>query len=104
MDMVAASVPRRMSEDQFNEFWDRMRSEEDKVYVPARSWADLVLDSDTGANAIVFSSGMGDGGYPCYYGHDSEGQLVTILTDFGLLETDEDMEAVNRRRQWWKFW
>jgi hypothetical protein len=52
-----------------------------------RDWADLVVDPETGANLVVFSSGYGDGGYPSYWGLDSGGEVSCLVTDFGILLT-----------------
>ncbi len=40
-----------------------------------------------GAPALaVFSSGWGDGNYSCYIGHSDDGEAVSLVCDFGLLE------------------
>ena len=56
-----------------------------KTYVHTWAWVDFVLDPDTGANVIAFSSGWGDGMYPSYWGLDETGAVVCLVTDFGVL-------------------
>ena len=51
-------------------------------------WADLVIDTDTGANLVAFSSGWGDGGYVTYIGHEANGDVACFTTDFSLLRED----------------
>lgn len=60
------------------------------------SWANsIVYDETTNANIIAFSTGLGDGGYPCYIGYDHEGNLACALADFWIhdLETASDWSA-----------
>ena len=44
-----------------------------------------VLDPETGATAVSFSSGMGDGLYASYFGLAADDSAVCLVTDFGLL-------------------
>jgi hypothetical protein len=44
-----------------------------------------VIDPETGANLVSFTSGMGDGLYPSYFGLAADGFAVCLVTDFGLL-------------------
>jgi hypothetical protein len=48
-------------------------------------WACVVVDPASGANLVAFCSGYGDGSYPSYWGLDSSGQPVCLVTDFLLL-------------------
>lgn len=38
------------------------------------------------ANVAMFSSGLGDGFYASYFGLDSAGRVVALVTDFGVVE------------------
>jgi hypothetical protein len=49
------------------------------------AWVAVELDQRKGLNAILFASGYGDGVYSSYWGYDASGQLVCLVTDFGLL-------------------
>jgi hypothetical protein len=51
----------------------------------SKYWAELVVDPDTGANLVAFSSGYGDGAYPSFWGIDESGELCCLVTDFGIL-------------------
>jgi len=55
-------------------------------YVHTWDWANLTLDAATWLNLIAFSSGMGDGSYPSYWGHGPDGDLVCLVTDFQVLD------------------
>ena len=50
---------------------------------PGWQWAETSLDEVPG-NLIVFTSGIGDGYYPSYFGFDKDGRVVQLITDFRL--------------------
>jgi hypothetical protein len=50
------------------------------------SWANLTLDELTGLNQVLFSSGVGDGGYNCFVGYDDHGKPTKLVTDFQILK------------------
>jgi hypothetical protein len=64
---------------------------------PARDWASYVIGSRRSAahpvsvanperlNIVLFRSGFGDGVYGTYAGHDDDGRLLCLLTDFALV-------------------
>lgn len=101
MDEVAAASLRSKNEEQFQAFWNEMRSCEERVYAPTRSWGSIVLDVASGANIVFFTSGMGDGGYATYVGRNKTGEVVSLVTDFGLLYTEQDRRAA-AQRSWWQ--
>jgi hypothetical protein len=41
---------------------------------------------------VVFSSGGGDGYYPTWVGRTADGEVACFLTDFFVLEDDEEDE------------
>ncbi len=47
---------------------------------------EVTLDPASGVNVIAFVSGFGDGSYPSWFGLDTDGQPLVLLTDFGILE------------------
>jgi hypothetical protein len=49
-------------------------------------FADVVVDPATGANIIGFPSGFGDGGYASWFGLDSAGVPLVLVTDFGIID------------------
>lgn len=66
-------------------FEPRLLKRLDKNYEDTRSWATEVLDKDSGANVVLFTSGDGDGNYPTFVGLDAKGKLTAVLTDFLLI-------------------
>lgn len=51
---------------------------------PGHDWANVQVSDRTKANIVAFSSGCGDGAYASYWGYDSAGNLVSLVTDFSL--------------------
>ncbi|HIK11257.1 MAG TPA: DUF4241 domain-containing protein [Oscillatoriaceae cyanobacterium M33_DOE_052] len=51
---------------------------------PDVDWSDLDISNPTKANLIAFSSGLGDGGYPSFWGYGASNQPVCLVTDFGI--------------------
>jgi hypothetical protein len=47
------------------------------------------LDDDGGLDVALFASGLGDGMYASYWGW-SKGELVCLVTDFGLFCDEEE--------------
>lgn len=81
---VAEILADRMSSDSN---WDEsLIAEMDRTRVPGRAWGWLntTIDPQSGGNLVAFSSGWGDGAYPCYWGYDSDGNIVSLTTDFCL--------------------
>jgi len=68
----------------------------------AGDWAVVEWPEHPALNAVVFSTAYGDGAYGSYWGEDSAGSPVLLLTDFGLL--DPPAADPEERRRWWKFW
>jgi Protein of unknown function (DUF4241) len=52
--------------------------------------ASVEVDPTTHANVVAFASGFGDGTYPSFAGIDRDGQVVVVLTDFGILDASKD--------------
>jgi hypothetical protein len=44
----------------------------------------LVRATDGVEDGVVFSTGIGDGGYPTYAGYDADGRVVSVLSDGGM--------------------
>jgi hypothetical protein len=91
IDAEAARVLLERLKDE--EYSERLIEEMDKNYVPTWSWLDECLDAATGANLIAFSSGWGDGAYASYFGYDEDGKVVNLITDFGVLFEDDNVEG-----------
>jgi len=50
-------------------------------------WTLHVPDATKPDNVAIFSSGWGDGVYATYVGLDAGGEVVCLLTDFGIIES-----------------
>jgi hypothetical protein len=73
-------------------FFDRVVRKVDEHYRETRSWVDLPVDRTAGTNLIAFSTGFGDGGYGAYLGYGPKNQPLSLLLDFGLLLTQEEID------------
>jgi len=49
------------------------------------NWGNVIVCDDTGLNVVMFSSGYGDGFYASYWGFDTDDRIVSLVTDFNLL-------------------
>jgi hypothetical protein len=87
MDADAARQIATLSNDGDDTFAESLPEATDATYVHTRSWGNMILDPTTGLNVIAFSSGWGDGAYTSYWGLDTAGQVVCLLTDFRVLAT-----------------
>jgi len=72
---------------EFNHYDDYVEQEMKKQN--EYDYLNLFPDSKQPHNVIMFSSGVGDGSYPSYFGFDEAGDVVCLLTDF-LLFSNED--------------
>ena len=48
-------------------------------------WSAVTVDQDSGAGAVIFTAGYGDGTYTTYWGFDQNDQPVTLVADFNVL-------------------
>jgi hypothetical protein len=60
----------------------------------------VTLNPLTGANAIMFSSGWGDGFYASYWGYDAGDSMVCLITDFALFSHPALKSGEPSRRRW----
>jgi hypothetical protein len=82
-DVAARELVKRMDKDP--DYFEVLIAELEKVHVPTWGWMNLKLDKKTGANIVAFSSGWGDGFYPSYLGRNEEGELIQLVSDFGVV-------------------
>ena len=75
-------------------FLKRIETTIDANYRDTRSLANLRLTGRSGPNVIACSSGFGDGGYGAYLGYDPKHHLLSLLLDFGLLLTQEEIDEM----------
>ncbi|RAS80112.1 DUF4241 domain-containing protein [Priestia endophytica] len=69
--------------DDFISFYDDVL--EEKLEENNDMWGNLILDEEHNLNALIFSSGYGDGFYASYWGIDEKGNVVSLVTDFNIL-------------------
>ena len=67
---------------------DHLLEELERTYVHTWSWANLSVNPATGGNIVAFSSGFGDDVYPSYFGYDERADLVCLVTDFMIFDSD----------------
>ncbi len=82
MDMDVA----RAFERDPDTFGDGLQREFDASLQRHELWASLVVDPRSGGNVVIFASGFGDGVYASYWGLDQNGQVLSLVTDFGVLD------------------
>ncbi|VXD15095.1 conserved hypothetical protein [Planktothrix serta PCC 8927] len=87
MDGEVAQRLSDLSEQEFEDYYDRLDQALDQTYIDTWDWANFCLDESTGLNIIAFHSGWGEGCYPAYWGYDQQGNLVCLVTDFRLLQS-----------------
>ena len=85
-----------------DEFAERAAEQMHASYVHTREWAMVELPGQL--NLALFSSGLGDGAYPSYWGLDAGEKPVILLTDFGLLDAPEELRPGKAAKPWWRFW
>lgn len=89
MDSIVAK--RLMKElEQDDDCWEALNKQLDSTYVNTWSWANTVVDNQTGANLVAFSTGSGDGFYTSYFGLNRWEELVCLVTDFAELSPPPD--------------
>jgi len=48
--------------------------------------ANHILQAASGLNCVMFNTGLGDGGYASYWGYDADGKILSLVTDFQVLD------------------
>jgi hypothetical protein len=47
-------------------------------------WGNRCVDSESGANVVMFRTWGGDGVFPSFVGHNADGEVVCLITDMFL--------------------
>jgi hypothetical protein len=95
-----------MDGDECEAWGHRLLGQLDANRTAGWTWADSLVEGAVG-NLIAFTSGVGDGVYTSWFGHDSEGRLVALVTDFQLRQNDSGSSlerAARPEKPWWGFW
>lgn len=66
-------------------------------------WANVELHAGE-CNAVLFSSGLGDGVYGSHWGLNDAGDVVCLTTDFGLLEPPSNEPPDGADDPWFRRW
>jgi len=66
---------------------DEPGSELDRLFerVWGNEWVNLVVDHESGLNAVVFHCGLGDGGYATWIGRSADGEPLCFVVDLLVL-------------------
>ena len=96
----AAGQAQRAQLDQDEGKADLIAQAMDANYRHTRSWCNVQPVPEQPENLVCFSTGWGDGCYPSFFGYDSAGRVVALLTDCCVVPGVRD-EAPPRRR-WWQ--
>lgn len=59
-------------------------------YADTREWVEIHVGDEMRLNAALFTTGVGDGFYPCLLGMTNGETPACLLIDFGLLDAEED--------------
>jgi hypothetical protein len=58
----------------------------------AWSWINEYPDPSKELNVLCFYTGLGDGAYPSYFGLSESGNIVSLITDFGIVYDQNDLD------------
>jgi hypothetical protein len=95
LDAAALDTARQWTKKGRELFWSGLNKSFDASYQDTRSYGSTVIDPRSGANLVAFSSGWGDGGYASFLALDGKGKPLFLLTDFGLLMTQEEVDGLD---------
>lgn len=84
MDEKVLEIIDSFSEDELETYEKRIKN---AVRNSINSCADIIMDEKTGLNLVVFASGWNKGTFPTYFGFDNKGKLLSLVTDFMVVET-----------------
>lgn len=83
--------------------WEQVNARMEETYVHTWSWTEETRFGEDG-NIFLFSSGLGDGAYPSFFGLDASGDPSCLVTDFCVLGEDEEGLGELTHKRWWEFW
>jgi hypothetical protein len=85
MDEATAVIWRKQIEQ--SGFYETVVDQMDDGYGESCCWGNISLDTADGqVNAILFSTGYGDGFFRSYWGYSAEGDFACLVTDFNVLK------------------
>jgi hypothetical protein len=101
-------LEQRMNADE--QYFEKIIADMEATYRHTWSWVLFQPDTASSPNIAAFSSGYGDGVYASYSGLGPGGELICVVTDFGVVGdapavgTQPSPVTANSARPWWKFW
>jgi hypothetical protein len=104
---AGALLARRL--DAETDYYDKLIAEMEKTYRNTWDWVLFEPEAGRGVNVAAFSSGYGDGVYASYCGSGEGGEILCVVTDFGVIADEPvDLPSLPAKpkatRPWWKFW
>jgi hypothetical protein len=85
MDELTAETWRKQIEQ--TGFYETVVDQMDDGYGESCCWGNINLDTADGrVNAVLFSTGYGDGFFRSYWGYGSDGSVACLMTDFNVLK------------------
>jgi len=84
LDMDAVNALEAAMDDD-HEYFERIIADMDATYEHTRSWAIHAINGDPQLCLAAFSSGLGDGVYPSYWGLSPHGRIRWLITEFGVM-------------------
>lgn len=89
MSPEAGQALSRMIDVKDDYLYSILGEEMEKTYIHTRSWLYKIVDDASGANLVAFSSGVGDGCYPSFFGLSGDNKCVCLVTDFLLFGKEQ---------------
>ena len=82
--VVRGDAMRNIYDDYFAaEFKKNAKNQDDPDDIG--DWLNFTLPNRPDLNVVMFSSGYGDGAYPCYWGIGNGGEICSLVVDFHVL-------------------
>ncbi len=89
MDYSTVAAMKAKEQEDEQSFYEAMDAEMKKTEVPTWSWLNMPFGN---GNPVAFSPGYGDGEYLTYAGFESGGVVTVVVTDFSIVQSDENPE------------
>jgi hypothetical protein len=90
MDAESAVIWRRQVDN--SEFFSAVSDQMTEGYGDGCCWGNVNLDTAEGqVEAVMFSTGFGDGFYRSYWGYSADGEIACLVSDFGVLEPSVEL-------------
>jgi hypothetical protein len=90
VDHVAQKEINALLEAEDDKLAKKLHQELEQQTRPTWSWSNFEVKP--GLRILVVSSGFGDGGYKTFYGLNAKGNVVSLVTDFGVISTQLSSE------------